>query len=357
MLLSAVFKGFLSLVAEIVSSKFKRSQRATDLSLSDQPARLIHVFHVSLPLEPGQSISLKCSATGRPLPQITWTRDGQLIHEHSNLRIGDFVTKDGFVNSYVNISSVHTSDGGNYQCTAGNDVNSVSHVDRIDVYGNPYVRPMANVSVIASRTLRIDCPVTGYPLEWIKWSKGDSLTLLPENHRQSVFANGTLIVKNVERAADEDKYRCAAGNKFGATAYSDVYVKILLAPVIIPLVAPPNLREGMRCILTCSVTEGDPPIRIEFYKDGRLLHSDDDIRIDRNNDFSTTLYISSVSYRHSANYTCKASNLAASTSYSVNMIVNGKKFKSPFNNSQIMHESLDLLFTQIQRTYSASFLI
>lgn len=64
------------------------------------------------PLRTGYGLSLKCSATGLPLPQIVWTLDGSPISEHSRLRIGDYVTTDGMVNSYVNISSIRTEDGG-----------------------------------------------------------------------------------------------------------------------------------------------------------------------------------------------------------------------------------------------------
>lgn len=277
---------------------------------------------MSTPLEPGQSISLKCSATGLPLPQITWTRDGQPIYEHNNLRIGDFVTSESVVNSYVNISSVHTSDGGNYQCTASNELNTMRHSSRLHVFGNPYIRPIGNVSVLSGRALRIDCPVTGYPLEWIKWSKGDAQ--LPENHRQLAFPNGTLMIKSAERSSDEARYRCSAGNKVGAIAFSDVYVRVLMAPVIAPFLVTPNLQEGMRSLISCLVIEGDPPIRIEFYKDGQLLVSDDNIKIDKSNDFSSTLLIANLTHNHSGNYTCKASNQAATASYSINMIVNGK---------------------------------
>ena len=63
-------------------------------------------------VESGTSVSLKCSATGLPLPQLMWTLDGQPIGEHSRLRVGDFVSSDGVVNSFVNISYARTNDGG-----------------------------------------------------------------------------------------------------------------------------------------------------------------------------------------------------------------------------------------------------
>lgn len=64
--------------------------------------------------EPGSSVSLKCSASGHPLPQVTWTLDGQSVPDDSRFRSGDFVTRDSLVVSFVNISSAAVQDGGLY---------------------------------------------------------------------------------------------------------------------------------------------------------------------------------------------------------------------------------------------------
>ena len=65
-------------------------------------------------LEPGPSVSLRCIASGQPLPQVTWLVNGQPVPDHSRFRTGDYVTRDLVVVSYVNISSVTAQDGGIY---------------------------------------------------------------------------------------------------------------------------------------------------------------------------------------------------------------------------------------------------
>lgn len=245
------------------------------------------------------------------------------------------MTRDGFVNSYVNISSIEVEDGGIYECKASNGIQSVSHSKRISVFGPPFVRSMTNTTVISGDTLRINCPVSGYPLKEISWEK--SGMKLPQNHRQTVYPNGTLIIQKLEREHDEDQYRCKATNDQGLQSSRNIYIKIIVAPIISPFSGPPNLREGMRCLLTCSVIEGDAPgLRMKWLKNGKIIDSNHrNIRIVMNNEFSSTLFISSVTSSDNGNYTCIASNLASSSNHTTSLIVNGKH--QPFN-------SLELLF-------------
>ena len=81
------------------------------------PPRFTHVFSSDKILDPGTRMSLKCEATGSPLPQITWTLDGSSLSEHSRLRVGDYVTNNGYVNSFVNMTNVRIEDSGVYSCT------------------------------------------------------------------------------------------------------------------------------------------------------------------------------------------------------------------------------------------------
>lgn len=50
-------------------------QAAAELQLGDAPPVLIYSF-IEQTLQPGPAVSLKCSATGNPTPQISWTLDG-----------------------------------------------------------------------------------------------------------------------------------------------------------------------------------------------------------------------------------------------------------------------------------------
>jgi hypothetical protein len=45
-------------------------------------------------------------ASGSPLPEISWQLSGFQVPESSRFRVGDYVTRDGLIVSFVNISSL-----------------------------------------------------------------------------------------------------------------------------------------------------------------------------------------------------------------------------------------------------------
>ena len=87
------------------------------------------------------------------------------------MQVGQYVTVNGEVVSHLNISSIHTNDGGLYSCIASSTVGSVRHSARLNVYGLPYIRPMEKASVVAGDTMLVHCPVAGYPIDSIVWEK------------------------------------------------------------------------------------------------------------------------------------------------------------------------------------------
>lgn len=139
---------------------------------SDYPPTLLESF-AEQTLSPGNSLSLRCIAQGRPLPQITWSLDGAPVPDSgARLRMGDYVRPGGQVVSYVNVSSVRPEDGGQYACVAENGAGRARHSGRINVKGPPFVRPMSNTTAVAGDMLELTCPVGGYPIDTIRWEKG-----------------------------------------------------------------------------------------------------------------------------------------------------------------------------------------
>lgn len=134
-------------------------------------------------------------------------------------------------------------DGGEYSCTAENRAGRTSHSARLNVYGMsklmmctfiyrhcedrhvhktsrmtgmPYIRLIPKVTAVAGETLQLKCPVAGYPIEEIHWERGGRE--LPDDLRQKVLPDGTLLVNPVQKQADSGVYTCWARNKQGHSA-------------------------------------------------------------------------------------------------------------------------------------------
>ncbi|XP_028669316.1 pro-neuregulin-2, membrane-bound isoform-like isoform X3 [Erpetoichthys calabaricus] len=75
----------------------------------------------NITLREGEKLSLKCEATGNPIPEFKWFRDGKELRKSKEIRI-----RHGRRNSRLQITKVKASDAGEYTCEAENAVGSNS---------------------------------------------------------------------------------------------------------------------------------------------------------------------------------------------------------------------------------------
>ncbi|XP_029035538.1 Down syndrome cell adhesion molecule-like protein Dscam2 isoform X21 [Osmia bicornis bicornis] len=273
-------------------------------------------------LQPGPSMFLKCVASGNPTPEITWELDGKRLSNTERLQVGQYVTVNGDVVSHLNISSIHTNDGGLYKCIAASKVGSAEHSARLNVYGLPFIRHMDKKAIVAGETLRVTCPVAGYPIESIVWER--DTRVLPINRKQKVFPNGTLIIENVERMSDQATYTCVARNAQGYSARGTLEVQVMVAPHIGPFsISDGPANSGDMVSATCSIMKGDFPVEIVWkFNDRTIGFNDPDVTITRINKHMSALSIESVAARHAGEYTCVATNRAGNVSHSTTLAVN-----------------------------------
>ncbi|XP_076629339.1 cell adhesion molecule Dscam1-like isoform X16 [Colletes latitarsis] len=274
-------------------------------------------------LQPGPSMFLKCVASGNPTPEISWELDGKRLSNTERLQVGQYVTVNGDVVSHLNISSIHTNDGGLYKCIAASKVGSAEHSARLNVYGLPFIRHMDKKAIVAGETLRVTCPVAGYPIESIVWER--DTRVLPINRKQKVFPNGTLIIENVDRMSDQATYTCVARNAQGYSARGTLEVQVMVAPQILAFTFGDEPASWAELIsVTCTVTKGDQPLEISWAFNGAPIDSrhGSDVVIASTNKKNSVLTIESVAARHAGDYTCSASNRAGATTHSARLTVN-----------------------------------
>nr|XP_050870201.1 cell adhesion molecule Dscam2-like isoform X50 [Vespula vulgaris] len=272
-------------------------------------------------LQPGPSMFLKCVASGNPTPEITWELDGKRLSNTERGQVGQYVTVNGDVVSHLNISSIHTNDGGLYKCIAASKVGSAEHSARLNVYGLPFIRHMDKKAIVAGETLRVTCPVAGYPIESIVWER--DTRVLPINRKQKVFPNGTLIIENVERMSDQATYTCVARNAQGYSARGTLEVQVMVAPQILQFsFGDTSLNSGEMLSVGCTIVKGDFPVTLTWtFNDVPINSSQHDIHIVTSKRVSF-LNIDNVAARHSGTYKCIATNAAGSDSHTAVLSVN-----------------------------------
>ncbi|XP_024225842.1 Down syndrome cell adhesion molecule-like protein Dscam2 isoform X50 [Bombus impatiens] len=272
-------------------------------------------------LQPGPSMFLKCVASGNPTPEITWELDGKRLSNTERLQVGQYVTVNGDVVSHLNISSIHTNDGGLYKCIAASKVGSAEHSARLNVYGLPFIRHMDKKAIVAGETLRVTCPVAGYPIESIVWER--DTRVLPINRKQKVFPNGTLIIENVERMSDQATYTCVARNAQGYSARGTLEVQVMVPPTIQQFsFTKLPMNAGEFANLQCIVPTGDLPLNIRWSYPGEEMGGSSGVLAKKVADRVSMLMISVITARHAGEYVCTAENAAGTVSHSTTLTVN-----------------------------------
>jgi len=75
----------------------------------------------------GENVSLSCSATGNPVPTISWTRAGSPVNPSGRISFSDDKKQ-------LTITNVNRTDSVEYQCVASNSLgNDTSNVVTLNV--------------------------------------------------------------------------------------------------------------------------------------------------------------------------------------------------------------------------------
>ncbi|XP_031640128.1 Down syndrome cell adhesion molecule-like protein Dscam2 isoform X17 [Contarinia nasturtii] len=298
------------------------AQASAELKLGGRfdPPVIRHAFAEET-LRPGPAVFLKCVAGGNPTPEISWELDGKKITNNERYQVGQYVTVNGDVVSYLNITSIHANDGGLYKCFASSKVGTAEHSAKINVYGLPYIRPMEKKAIVAGETLIVTCPVAGYPIKSIVWERDNRA--LPINRKQKVFPNGTLIIENVERNSDQATYTCVAKNAEGYSARGALEVQVMVPPKIIPFsFSDEALNYDETVSATCTVSGGDLPINFIWLLNRVPIEPQQEILMEKRGKRISVLMIDALKADHMGNYTCLAGNSAGSVEYTSELIVN-----------------------------------
>ena len=111
------------------------------------------------------------------------------------------------------------------------------------------------------------------------------------------------------------------------------FLQCTVSPLVERFAFPKNLTRGKRLRVICTVTEGDLPIEVEWWKDGLKIGGSNPasakfgsqgIQVRRIDEYTSLLAISFLETTHAGNYSCVASNSVASFSRSATLTIRGE---------------------------------
>lgn len=188
---------------------------------------------------------------------------------------------------------------------------------------------------------------------------------LPLDRRHQVFHNGTLVITKVAKK-DTGLYACTAKNRQGTEATQTGTLRVIgeslwdicsveiwgndawgfcaaaVPPTLNRFTVPESLRLGQRASMLCSVTDGDLPIDLRWFRDDEEVADGGGagraggLSVSRIGTFESVLRIDHLRPEHNANFTCRATNEAGEASHSQMLTVKGTPTRSEL---QLQHQS------------------
>uniref|UniRef100_UPI0037E75095 neuronal cell adhesion molecule-like isoform X1 n=1 Tax=Semicossyphus pulcher TaxID=241346 RepID=UPI0037E75095 len=245
----------------------------------------------------GETLELECIAEGLPTPEISWQKDG-----------GELPSSRMSFHNYkktLKISDVNEGDGGEYRCTAVNNLGNAHHIIKVTVKAAPFwVSAPRNLILAPNETGILTCRVNGEPKPKITWFvNGVSIENAPEDHTRKVD-DDTVILSGVQSGSSA-VYQCNASNEFGYLM-ANAFVNVLAEPPRV--LTPPNqvyqVITNNPALLHCS-SFGSPIPVITWFKDSQTSIKNGEAFIIHENG---TLEIHVAQPLNSGKYTCIATN-------------------------------------------------
>uniref|UniRef100_A0A914ZCP1 Ig-like domain-containing protein n=1 Tax=Panagrolaimus superbus TaxID=310955 RepID=A0A914ZCP1_9BILA len=237
----------------------------------------------------GQDKTIKCNVKGKPIPEISWRKDGEPI-EHIGARGNE---------NYIHISRAQLKDAGHYTCIATNRVGEKRQSIHVKVLVPPKIGDGERIlKSVEGNNLTLNCPIvsgTGIPAPEIRWSKNGKL----------LEAMGSQLHLQNLTVSDATKFSCEAKNEAG-TASADYVVDVFVKPRIRIQQSDIRVIEGERARMECKV-DGNPPPTIQWLRGGRPITDMNNFLLSPRGE---SLMILKASTNDGGGYSCLAKNIA-----------------------------------------------
>ncbi|XP_059503813.1 hemicentin-1 isoform X2 [Stegostoma tigrinum] len=268
--------------------------------------------------------SLVCEALSYPPATITWLKDGAPFDSNKNVQI----LPGGRT---LQILNAKEKDSGRYTCIATNEAGETLKHYEVKVYIPPTINKddvpgfglsPKEIKIKVNSSLTLQCESQAIPAATLRWYKDGQP--LEKDDRITITANGHVIQIRNTQLSDTGRYTCVATNIAGEDE-KDYDVNVQVPPSFMKPIHVRNTKGGALegrnvdfkdvamnnpISLYCE-TNAVPPPSLTWYKDGKLLTSNDKVLILPG---GRVLQIPRAQIEDAGRYTCVATNEAGEDS-------------------------------------------
>ncbi|XP_043557343.1 neural cell adhesion molecule 2-like isoform X3 [Chiloscyllium plagiosum] len=241
-----------------------------DISVIVNVPPVIHVpkRSVNATADRQESVTLTCTATGSPEPDISWYRDGRLIEDDDK-----YVSKRS---TELTIRNIAQEDTGAYICRATNKAGTVEEQLSVKVFVPPHITLLKNETATENGHVVITCDADGDPTPSISWSRFDNRSSFPDEEKipngrievRRQKGTSSLHIRNI-KPSDSGAYHCEATSPIGQDEKS-MHLDIQYAPKFLSTQVTYYSWEGNSVNISCDVT-ANPQASIHWKKEGVVL--------------------------------------------------------------------------------------
>ncbi|KAK3876548.1 hypothetical protein Pcinc_018676 [Petrolisthes cinctipes] len=256
----------------------------------------------------GDTAVLECHVTGIPPPDVHWLKDGTI-----DVTPLSFIQMDG---PQLRITGVEETDAGQYTCMATNMVGTAQAEMNLRIGRPPtVVTAPSDTRVEIGASGLLVCYGSGEPQPNIHWYRDDGTPLPPHLIADN---DGNLRITDMQ-VEDEGGYTCVIENRYGRR---ELHASLILTGLLAPLIAgPPNpnlpVLLGSPVTLPCVVVQGRPTPQPAWLHRGQPITPDSGIVVRADGSLS----IPAIRMRDEGEYQCVATNLAGSSSLTLNLTI------------------------------------
>uniref|UniRef100_A0A8C8M5M0 Hemicentin 2 n=1 Tax=Oncorhynchus tshawytscha TaxID=74940 RepID=A0A8C8M5M0_ONCTS len=277
---------------------------------SPVPPRMVAGREEEVSVIKGHMVSMLCDVQAYPPPEITWTRDGQVLQFSTGIHI----LPGG---QMLQLPRARLEDAGQYVCTA---TNSAGQDQKSILLMPPSISGETSapreVQTTQDSVVTLECQAAGIPPPQISWLRnGRPLLLSP---RIRLLSADTVLRISPVQLSDSGVYTCVARSRAGLAELNfDVQVQVPPGVDHVEPVKQVTVVRGSLVTLTCEA-QGIPPPSLKWLKDGQPLSLHRNLLLDGQ---ETRLQLPDVGLSDRGLYSCVASNQAGSSTKSFNLTV------------------------------------